>query len=284
MRVVGCQRSSQGHRKSKQPMTNQTVFQFWLTVSVMWSITRQTATLSLLLFEYYENRVTEFQKWRLKLLTCHTGGKRRLMITATKRQPDDRLNSKPSQQAQAAAGRWKIPCQKIWLQHPQGLASRSKHVTTTTQTETEPCAKHNKTACDNLWDTTFYNQNHNFISFAGGLMTTGRLITETKTTGAQSISDCVPAELPNILIWRPIITPGQSISERGQSIKTRPGRVKGMHSWQIEGSWPVGPVGHSVSSESGTFTVPSSCHGHSSSSFTAQSGFLILWESTTASW
>lgn len=36
-------------QESKQQMSKQAVFQFWLTVSVMWSITQQTGTLSVLL-------------------------------------------------------------------------------------------------------------------------------------------------------------------------------------------------------------------------------------------
>lgn len=127
-------------QESKQQMSKQAVFQFWLTVSVMWSITQQTGTLSVLLFVYREDRVTEFKKRWLQLLRCRTGGDRS-WITVSKLQPDDRLNSKPSQQSQAAAGSWKIPCKKTWLQHPQGLASRSKHVSTTAQTETQTSVK-----------------------------------------------------------------------------------------------------------------------------------------------
>lgn len=226
------------------------------------------------------------QKWWLQLLRCHTGGNPRL-ITASTLQPDDRLNSKPSQQTQAAAGSWKIPCKKTWLQHSQGLASRSEHVPTTAQMETQTYAKQKQTS---VWQLARYHilQSESQFHFrkafvSGGIMNTGWLMAETKATGAQSPGWTF--KHPNltfyyntqtIYIWK-----GANQSKRGLGV------WRGMHSWQIEASsqrWPVGRVSHSVRSESGTFTFPSSCHVHSSTTFTTQSFFLILLGSTTASW
>lgn len=229
------------------------------------------------------------QKWWLQLLRCHTGGNPRL-ITASTLQPDDRLNLKPSQQTQAAAaaGSWKISCKKTWLQHPQGLASRSEHVPTTAQMETQTYAEQKQTS---MWQLARYHilQSESQFHFrkafvSGGIMNTGWLMAETKATGAHSISDRAPAELSNILIWRSIITPRQSISEKGP--------INQNAAWVCGGECtadklrPALSAGQSagLATRSGTFTFPSSCHVHSSSSFTRQSVFLILLGSTTASW
>lgn len=109
---------------SCQQMTKQTAFQFWLTVSVMWSSRQSHCQFSFLYSvrirsqnsKYRWLQVTKMPLWR------------KLQINNSFQTPTWWASQQQAkrQQTQAAAGSWEIPCQETRLQHPQGLASRSK--------------------------------------------------------------------------------------------------------------------------------------------------------------
>lgn len=140
---------------------------------------------------FCEERVTEFNKWWLQL----DDARNRRLIAVSKLQADDRLNSKPSQEAQAAAGAVLMQfLEEGVIAAPTGTCQQINSDGNKTLCKTK--IKQRVTTCQiphfTIRNTiSFRDVRRNYECW---------LMAETKTTGAQSFSDRDPDELSNTLI------------------------------------------------------------------------------------